>query len=367
MKTSRAHHPFVTTSESTPAESPETWESLTQDSQASTQSLIEQVIGMSQPVFEHSIFAQQNGQHFSDPNLPPRDRKRILAEALGLDVWDRLLELVRVDIRAGEAEVAVLVARLGDFEADMENAPFLRERLKEAQLVSAAAAQTLAAAEALETAKSAALVEVEQAVRARTALLATKAARQEQLGTFAAQVRTAEEAARAAVALRAELDVLADRIVPLDALEAQLREGEAAVASFAAVQAQRAQGLAQVETLRREAKANSDTASAYVLKRTETQAQHNHLERDGAGTCRECGQPLKGEALEAALAVLAAEIQSLGEQAKVYTDASDAKMLEAQEIETRLPEERAAPEDLSPLRAEVAEARQAQVALAGAQ
>ena len=144
----------------------------------------------------------------------------------------------------------------------MENAPFLRERLKEAQLVSAAAAQTLAAAEALETAKSAALVEVEQAVRARTALLATKAARQEQLGTFAAQVRTAEEAARAAVALRAELDVLADRIVPLDALEAQLREGEAAVASFAAVQAQRAQGLAQVETLRREAKANSPQSAA---------------------------------------------------------------------------------------------------------
>ena len=342
------------------------WRPETLESQSETQALIARTIGLSEATFAHSVFAAQGARHFADPSLPPRERKQILSEALGLGVWDRLLELVRADVRAAEEERAVLVARLGEYEVDMGAEPELRRQLHDAQLAAHAAGVALVAAEVAEAEKSKALVEVEQAARDRAALKAALAARQEQLAGLAAQLQAAEQAGQAAVALRAELAALADRLVPLEALEVQLRQGEALAASFEAVRSQRAQGLAQAEGLRREAKANHDTARAYVLKRTETTAQHDHLKRDGAGTCRECGQPLQGEALAAALAVLAGEIQLLGEQAQGYIDAGDGKMREAAELEGALPVEQVGPlPNLEPLRGDVADARQAQLALAG--
>ena len=55
-----------------------------------TQALIESTLGLSRTTFRASTFlAQGDGAAFSEAS--PRDRKAVLAEILGLSVWDRML------------------------------------------------------------------------------------------------------------------------------------------------------------------------------------------------------------------------------------------------------------------------------------
>lgn len=66
-----------------------TWESLTRDTVAETQELLEETIGLSRQTFRASSYlAQGDGDAFT--NADPRDRKAILLDALGVRVWDRL-------------------------------------------------------------------------------------------------------------------------------------------------------------------------------------------------------------------------------------------------------------------------------------
>src|SRR5262249_9508615 len=63
-------------------ERPDSWIPLTQESQAATQELILHTIGLSEETFSHSVFAAQGARHFASPELQPRERKQVLAEAL---------------------------------------------------------------------------------------------------------------------------------------------------------------------------------------------------------------------------------------------------------------------------------------------
>ena len=111
------------------------WEPLTQESQKETQALIAKTLGLSRATFRASTFlAQGDGAAFTEAQ--PGDRKRVLAEVLGLDVWARLLERVRADknesqnretgltiqIDAASNEIAAcfnLAAHLAEAEAEV--------------------------------------------------------------------------------------------------------------------------------------------------------------------------------------------------------------------------------------------------------
>lgn len=91
------------------------WLSLTHESQAATQRQIEQLLGLSEATFSQSVFAAQGSQHFADPVLTPAQRKAVLAEALGLDLWDKLFALAVADRKEVEAELAAAEREAGSF------------------------------------------------------------------------------------------------------------------------------------------------------------------------------------------------------------------------------------------------------------
>jgi exonuclease SbcC len=92
---------------------------LTRETAAATQEAICATLGLSRQTFRASAFlAQGDGAAFTDAQ--PRDRKRILCEVLGLDIWDRLLERARADRRTVEDETQQLAGALAVAERDLE-------------------------------------------------------------------------------------------------------------------------------------------------------------------------------------------------------------------------------------------------------
>lgn len=91
------------------------WESLTRGTVADTQAEIERVLGLTRDTFRASAYlAQGHGADFCD--AAPRDRKRILADALGLGFWDRCNELARADRRDAEKQRETLNGRVALLE-----------------------------------------------------------------------------------------------------------------------------------------------------------------------------------------------------------------------------------------------------------
>ncbi|MGH2798335.1 MAG: AAA family ATPase, partial [Thermoleophilaceae bacterium] len=109
------------------------WESLTRETARETDRAIEEMLGLSRPTFCASAYlAQGEGGNFAEAD--PRERKAILAEVLGLAVYDRLLERARVDIRADEQRLAVLAAETERAESELANRPTLLEEKGEQEL-----------------------------------------------------------------------------------------------------------------------------------------------------------------------------------------------------------------------------------------
>ena len=95
------------------------WVPLTRDKQDETQRLIVETIGLTESTFAHSVFSGQGARHFADSSLTPRERKEILSDALGLDVWGRLLERVQSDRKKDEADLFSIMSRIGVQEERM--------------------------------------------------------------------------------------------------------------------------------------------------------------------------------------------------------------------------------------------------------
>jgi DNA repair exonuclease SbcCD ATPase subunit len=100
----------------------EGFEPLTLETAAETQTLICDTLGLSRQTFNASSFlGQGNAGHF--PNAPAADRKALLGEILDpRRVWPRLAERARVDLRAVEASVAGISARVVERERQVADA-----------------------------------------------------------------------------------------------------------------------------------------------------------------------------------------------------------------------------------------------------
>jgi exonuclease SbcC len=107
----------------------ETWKPLTRESQKETQALIDEVLGLSRESFRASAFLMQgDGAAFTE--ALPRDRKRILADVLGLNIWERLHARVREDRRKMETGRERLAFSLEQAQAVLGNQAEVRQELE---------------------------------------------------------------------------------------------------------------------------------------------------------------------------------------------------------------------------------------------
>jgi exonuclease SbcC len=195
------------------------WEPLTRETAAATQTAIEELLGLSRETFRASAFlAQGDGAAFTEAQ--PRDRKRILAEVLGLDLWDRLLERARTDRRNAEVELVQVDTVVTGAEVELAGRSVIEEERTAASGARTSAELRISQAEGELT------IVNERLAKARAMEAASVSAE--------AALESARQAHGAALtresSLRHELEALSERLsgrVALDALSSQLPALEA--------------------------------------------------------------------------------------------------------------------------------------------
>lgn len=273
------------------------WIPITRESQAATQEAIEEILGLSRESFHASALLMQ-GDSGAFTEAKPAERKAILADVLGLQRWEQLLELVRVDKRQTErahselaGRISVLEERSGD-TAELEGVcSRLRETLVALEEeLAGAAAQLDEAALAARTQETA-----EATYRERAAAVDAATARAQ---AKQAILDRATEAKVAAVEVRRELDELStpEQLAFAERDEERLRlqiaeEEQRAVAYRDAVR-ERDLLMTRRADLLGEASTKNEEAHALRL-----QADHA-LAHVGEATCDLCSQVLGAQAAQ---------------------------------------------------------------------
>jgi DNA repair protein SbcC/Rad50 len=261
------------------------WQPLTLESAKATQALIEQTLGFTRDTWRASSFlAQGDGAAFCEAD--PRDRKRILAEAvLGRDpVWPRLLDACRQDKRRAETLVAELSGALDRADEELARLPAVEEQAAGLHLAEAAA--------------TSALVEAERRLQEITD-------RYRRIEQQVADRRVAEaavsEASQRASALGQVLVSAEDAAEQLPDLDAWIVVLEGGVAAGAAI-AERNRALEQARSEWQRAKAERDRllneSEAAWEQAADLRDKADHLlgHIGEAQACDRCGQSLGEEA-----------------------------------------------------------------------
>jgi exonuclease SbcC len=336
------------------------WMPLTAESQKATQAVIEQLLGLSRETFRASAFlAQGDGAAFTEAK--PADRKRILADVLGLDRWEELLKVARRDKSAAERQVAELAGKITTLEQTVGDPDTIRGELTTARAIAESAKVERDTAEKALEAAAQTVQELETAATAWTTRSSALAAAQARLD---GQTRIREEAEQArtdAATVAAALAALmtASTLVELETRERELVTGIDQHRSAVAVREEAIRSRALVE---RQVAAIAADAERRRTKIGEVEERIAHLTDTGPGDdrCDVCRQILGAEALEATLSNFRAQIVTL---------ADEARALEEQASSTPLPEIPEVPEPptidgvpaelhLTQIRARIQEARQ---------
>ena len=287
-----------------------TWEPLTRESVKETQAEIERILGLSRETFRASAFlAQADGAAFTEAS--PRDRKRILAEVLQLDRYDRLLDRARRDRRetdtllerlAGRTETARTVA------AEKETVEAEAARLSEQIAVGADETADL-------DRQHRQLAEQWQAAREQAARIQACEAELREARHILSQLEARELVARESQAaiggLEPELAALEEQAARLPVLLAAAEKARDDQAAY-----ERALAAAREETLRRNdllGRASERRARAEALRSEATTLEAVPLDEDAR--CDHCGQLLGLEAREQRLAKYQADAARIDEEA----------------------------------------------------
>lgn len=287
------------------------WEPLTLETAKATQQLIEETLGFTRDTWRASSFlAQGDGAAFCEAD--PRDRKRILAEAvLGRDpIWPRLLEAVRVHRRAADTRLAEIVGALERADADLARLDDVTKAAAQHEARVTQAAAALAAAEQrLERVAESMRAAETQAAERRTA-----EARADEARHRLAALQQVETAGKDADDGMLALD---GRIVVLEGLVAQ---GHAIAQRNVDAAAARAQ-WEQRKTERERLLGESKRLQAAALDRRNA-ADHLAGSEEGTETCDRCEQTLGAEAAARAVASFRSEAETLDVQASAATQAA---------------------------------------------
>lgn len=121
---------------------------ITEATMRATQARINRILRMDYDTFINSAYLQQ-GKADAFTVQPPGERKRILANILGLDRWDRYEAAVKDHLRQIDKDLDYAVKRITDIEAELQKRPSLEAALRDAEAAHTAAEQALHTAEEL--------------------------------------------------------------------------------------------------------------------------------------------------------------------------------------------------------------------------
>lgn len=301
-----------------------TWEPLTRETAAATQTLICSTLGLSRQTFNASAFLGQ-GNAGAFPDASPADRKAILGEILDPHgLWPRLTDRARLDSKAAESEALQLSAQIAVRDERVANLPALQSQL--AGLVEGeehARALLVAADTILEHAQGEFAGNAAAAERVATLTLARDHAKSKH-DEIVQQLERAQHAATQLPDARQLLKTMQASAELVPGLERRLDEQRRHVAEAQALKERADHAKSRVTQLaagRSRAHSDADAASRAWEQAT---ARHRQLgiAEDGHERCDRCDQLLDAEARQVALASLAAEIEKLGTAFDVTTVAA---------------------------------------------
>lgn len=290
----------------------DSWIPLTRETTQATQELICSTLGLSRATFGASSFlAQGDGAAFSE--AAPRDRKAVLAEILGLGIWDRLQKHARDDLRIEEDALVKLAALIAGADEQAARKPEVLATLR-----SMGEAQTRASA-ALATAEN----ELDDAQRAHAAaqviIEQVRTAESEARAVIDAHFRASEDLAQAVAAAEAlegkriELAEVSADAAQVPALEERLRELLAATAATQNAIAERDRQLREMmqRSIALERMGALVTQTRDEAESLRGKAAHLKEHIDEASSCDRCGQTLGAEAAGRAAASFRADATAL--------------------------------------------------------
>src|SRR6266540_2763371 len=187
---------------------------LNRETVVATQIELEQTLGFTRETFRASAFCRQgDARWFCDAQ--PRERKALLAEILRLDVWDRLLELVRADQREHDGTIGWLQARAEASEQLVAQRDELATTFANADIAAQhAEIERLIAEEALKSHREALDAASEQYAQRRTV--------EAEFARLDAEMRRLTETSAAATQARAEKTRIERTLLKLDPEAAKL-------------------------------------------------------------------------------------------------------------------------------------------------
>ncbi len=290
------------------------WAALTQGSAADTQDLLEQTIGINRATFTASGYlAQRASDTFT--GAQPRDRKKLLSDALNLDSWDASKDAVAVDRRKFEQELAGVDARLGPLaEQAAQVGPLEAEAATLRVDVGVAQAALLDAADRAErhAASAAALDETEKLWTTRKAAVdVARAENDAHLGKL-----------QATHVARERLDGVATNLARLQRLDEERGELAAKREPLAEKEAARAEALSRRQAYEAEAARIATVAGQYAAEHQSIAEKLAGLAHDDA-TCDRCGQHVADRALDQARTSLATDLAAIAASLKATNDDLD--------------------------------------------
>jgi len=108
------------------------WRSISESTLRATQAKIERVLRLDYDTFINSAFLRQ-GRADEFTVKTPAERKRVLGEILGLNVWAAYEEQAKERLRAIQQELTLLEIRLGEIEAELARRPEYEAQVRAVQ------------------------------------------------------------------------------------------------------------------------------------------------------------------------------------------------------------------------------------------
>jgi exonuclease SbcC len=118
------------------------WRSLTENTMQATQARIDRLLRMDYKTFINSAFLLQ-GRADEFTVKPPGERKQVLADILGLQVYDLYEEQAKERARAKEQEVRVIRGQIAEIERELVQEPEYRREVERAATEEAALSSQL--------------------------------------------------------------------------------------------------------------------------------------------------------------------------------------------------------------------------------
>lgn len=281
-----------------------TWMPLTAETAAATQDVLQSILGLSRETFCASAYLSQ-GDSAAFTEASPRDRKAILAEVLGLGVWEELRMKAGGDLRARSQEQTLLDGRIAVLAERGGDLAVLGEAKLRAEEVAFEREGAHAAADAAFDLASERVTEIE---RSESAYRSAQAAAETARARLAERQGVVDRAAAAkveAVEVQSQIAAWRDPAPWIAELESRRRELAARAEQRREAESVRDRYLADAEDARRQAETLSVERERVGQEHGRLAAQAEHLALDDAlevRRCPTCEQALAGDAHEIALA-----------------------------------------------------------------